>query len=840
MLRTPLRRTIAPALWVVTLFALSGCSSPGLRRVQPVVWREPMVDIVHYDIDVSIDHEAGYLDGSVEIHYRGLPDASTSQLVLDAVDLDISGAWNGDGHVLQLEAVDDTLVIELERPALPGVEAVVRLSWSCFPQRGLIFVPPTAKAPERPWHVWTQGQSEDTRHWMPVWDIPNEMATHELTVSLDASLTSMGAGTLLDSYLSKRTGQRTETWSSDRPHVSYLITFLAGGFAEGQLPGGEVPLPVLADPADLALALENSRHTADMLEFLGELTGVPYPYSKYAQTFVHDFTAGGMENVSATTLYDEGLHDPSDEPYLDLTDLLAHEAAHQWFGDLLCGNGWQEIWLNEGFANYCEALYMAEREGPARLSATLRDWQQAAMAREWVESHPIVWDGFTDPDETFDEHAYEGGAARLHLLRDQLGETVFLSGLRAYVGRHQGEIVTTEDFQRAMEEASGRDLQQFFDEWLHSPGYPNIAAHIETGTDGADTLHLEQLALRADWPSVFHANLEVSWSRNGLEQTERVALEGATARLALGSSEGSAEPSDGLLDWVHVDSSSALPGRITLAQPAGAWARQLKQAQHPMARLLAAEWFAGDRWAVGPDAEAPALDDTALAALRHAALRDSFPDVRVRALDALAAFAATPAAPQSLAIGELVMDDDPRVREAAIRVLAAAPGDAGILLLRRAVDDSYSLAALAAITALVELQDPGAYRTLTRVFESSGPYRIRFQRDLVSLAASMGRDDVLPFLIRVARTHPQRWVRTAAVDALALWQAPHGERVFQQLCSSLHDESYHVRLAAARALGARGDSRARRHLNARMDLEGYGFVHSALRDALDVLEAGVE
>lgn len=817
-------RAVQHAVLALGLCALAACASPSYQVVRPVEWREPQVDILHYDIDVSLDHEAGYVEGTVLISYRGLPDRETTELVLDAVDLDVTGAWNGEGRALRTESRDDTIVVFLERPALPGVDGAVKLAWSCFPQRGFVFVPPSARLHGRSWHVWTQGQSEDTRHWMPVWDIPNEMATHELTVTLDASLMSLGAGTLVESHALPRTGQRLETWRSDRAHVSYLITFVAGDFARGELRGGSVPLPVLAAPDDLVQAMDNSRHTADMLAFLGDFTGMPYPYSKYAQTYVRDFTAGGMENVSATTLYDEGIHVAEDEPRIDVTGLLAHEAAHQWFGDLLSGRGWKEIWINEGFANYGEAQYMGHLHGKTHADSIMRRWQQAYMAAEWEDSHPIVWDGFEDPDAVFDEHVYEGGAARLHLLRDQLGDEAFMTGFRTWVQESAGQVVETTDFQRVMEDASGRDLQVFFDEWLYGAGYPTLDASVSDNT----TLLIQQRATRPGWRPFFHVELEVTWSRDGTEHSARVALDGPRTELALDGS--------GPLDWVRVDSQGVLPGRITLEQSAAAWRRQLLSASDPMTRLIAAEWWLGNRWTLGDVAAYPELDEEALVALRRAARADPFPEVRVLALDALAAAADGDEVTRVTFI-DLAVDANPRVREAAVRALGRAPGGEGMPVLRRAVDDPYAWTALEAMTALVRMDDPGAFRTLMRVYEETGPRRVRLQRDLVTLAATMDNPDVLPFLMSVARTHDQRWVRAAAVDALATVHGPHADRVFQQLCASLNEESYHVRLAAASALALRGDPRAIRHLQARLDLEGNAFVVVELHSALAQLDS---
>ena len=819
---------LASALAAALTAGLIACAAPPTAPstgVGPVAWREPLVDIEHYDVDVAVDHEAGHVEGEVAVRFRALPDRPATEVVLDAVDLVITGAWDDDGRALLHEQRGHVLRLPLLEPVPAGETGAVHVAWSAYPRTGLHFVAPGAHAPGRPWHVWTQGQAEDTRHWMPVWDLNNDTASHSLTLTVDADLMTMAAGELVDSRLDERTGTRTETWEMTTPHVSYLITFVAGGFARAELGGARVPLPVLADKALLPLALENSRHTAAMLPVLEELTGTPYPYPKYAQTFVHDYTAGGMENVSATTLYSEGIHEPADEPRLDITDLLAHELAHQWFGDLVSGRGWAELWLNEGFATYCEAVVAEALHGPARAALVRRGWQRDTVTATDDAPRPLLWPGFAHPDEAFDAHAYSGGAARVHLLRDQLGDEAFLAALRLYLETHAGGVATTADLQAAFEATSGRDLDVFFDEWVRSSGYPSLRAYVLDG----ERLQLSQVQGRDGGRPVYHVSVAVSWARGGVEHRGRVGFQQAQASLAL---EGAGE-----LEWVHVDSAVSLPGTVLLDQPEDAWRRQLRDARDPVTRLIAAEWFGLDGWVreVADDPRDQLPGPASREALARAAREDPFTDVRVAALRALGL--APDEATAMLAL-DLAEDPAPELRAAALEVLAVVPGDDARTVLRHAVDDESSDVALTALTALVDRGEAGAWESLQRLYERVTDRKLRLRRDLVLLADRAGGEQALPFVVRALRTDPSRWVRGGAVDALAGWEGPHAETVFRLLAEALHDESYHVRLSAARALGSRGDPRAVPQLRARRSLEGNFFTRQALDAALAELGAG--
>ena len=153
-------------------------------------------------------------------------------------------------------------------------------------------------------------------------------------------------------------------WLQDKPHVTYLISVVAGDFAVWKGHSGKVSLAGYVDRRHEALASRSFELTADMMAFFEARTGHPYPWDKYDQLCVHGFNFGGMENTSATTLTEGTLHDervhreygPSAE------SLIAHELAHQWFGDLLTCRDWPHGWLNEGFATYCEVLWKEHAE----------------------------------------------------------------------------------------------------------------------------------------------------------------------------------------------------------------------------------------------------------------------------------------------------------------------------------------------------------------------------------------------------------------------------------------------------------------------------------------------
>jgi aminopeptidase N len=806
------------------LLVLSGCGAPAARgwTVEPLPYRPPQVDILDYDITLDILHRAGFVDGHVDILLAALPGSPTTRLRLDAVDLDVHGVSDDLGRPLEFRNDGRVLEIELAEPLPAGRRMVVGIDYACSPRRGMYFVGPTAADPGAAWQVWTQGQAQDTRHWLPCWDQLDDLATHTLRVTVDDGFLTMAAGELQHSAVGRATGRRTDTWRMDLPHAVSLVTLVAGQLALGELPGGAIPLPLVTEPDALPHALQNFAVTADALAFLAEYTGRAYPFPKYAQCCVKEFRAGGMENVSATTLLHETIHDPAHEPQISTVDLLVHEAAHQWFGDLIGCRDWGEIWLNEGFASYAEALWFGHAEGEARMQEWLLMQQRAGVRAELEHSRPIVWHDWTNPDEVFDDHSYPAASMRLALLSELLGQQVFRDGVRRYVEQHASGVVVTADLQAALEAASGTDLTRYFDEWLLGAGFPEFVVDIERTDGNGARLRVEQVQSARGWRTVFHLPVSVSWSRGGVEHGARLDVDERVETLVLAG--------EGAVDWVHFDASTSVPGSVDLGQPEAAWRRQLLGAEGAIARLIAAEWFAGApqvRRRAGDDG--PLASDS-LAALRQAAAADAYAGVRVAALGALAARADEQDAETIATLRAAVHDTDARIRAAAAAGLARLGDDAVLPDLVAAGDDATQAVVAAALDALQQRGYPGLYTLCVAVAERTR--EMHLDREVVRIVARLDDERrALPFLVAAARYEPVPRVRAAAVRALAGRQDPTGA-LFRELTAALHDDSFFVRIAAADALGLRGDDAARQQLLARRAVESDATVLATLEQAL--------
>ncbi|MSQ28030.1 MAG: hypothetical protein EXR51_07835 [Dehalococcoidia bacterium] len=434
--------------------------------------RTALVRHIRLEIDLDIPNKSisGMCTTTLEAVAPGL-----ESIIFDAVELRVGGVTLEGAGALDYESEGDQLRVKLPAPANPGERFTIRIAYRATPRRGLYFIGPDEAYPDKPLQVWSQGQDEDSRHWFPCLDYPHQKATSEVIATVPQELFALSNGALVETTQDHGRGTKSYHWRLDVPHSCYLITLAVGDFAEIEERAGGVPVVSYVQRRRKEEARRTLGRTPDMVAFFSENLGVPYPYDRYAQVFVADFIFGGMENTTATTLTDTVLYDERAALDYNVDSLVAHELAHQWFGDLLTCADWSHGWLNEGFATYFDALYREHHLGDDEF----RYWLQGVAETYFSEDpghyrRPIVSNVYHEPIDLFDRHLYEKGALVLHLLRSELGDALFWKALGHYVTKHRTQSVVTLDLQRAVEEATGRNLERFFQQWVHRPGYPEF------------------------------------------------------------------------------------------------------------------------------------------------------------------------------------------------------------------------------------------------------------------------------------------------------------------------------------------------------------------------------
>lgn len=403
---------------------------------------------------------------------------------LEGIDLHSSAGadWrlafhDADGRPLATERSGAGIRVLLGRPLGAGEETVFHATFSGDPPDGLYRRPNRYGDPV----VFTDHFSSRARGWLPCEDHPSDRAAFTVELLYPAGFESIGSG----AWASRESFDAPACCGVARPDgegewqvaggatrsdlPTYMLSFAVGRYARVAEDGDPRLVPHFVWRQDLARARRGLRHHADWMAAMEGMFG-PYVYAKYCVVQVPT-RWGGMENAGNTWIM-ESLFDGRDAG----VSTLAHEFAHQWFGDAVGYGDWAEAWLSEGFASYFGPWLDARTGGPPLervMAQTRRAWLASPVGRE----RPIRWSGFDEPDELFGSSAintYQKGAWVLHMLRLEVGDEAFFAGIADFYRGHVGQALGTAELQAALERASGRELGWFFAQWLDRPGCPEL------------------------------------------------------------------------------------------------------------------------------------------------------------------------------------------------------------------------------------------------------------------------------------------------------------------------------------------------------------------------------
>jgi aminopeptidase N len=727
-----------------------------------------------------------------------------------------------------------TLSVRLPRAYGPRDRLEVAIDYSAQPRAGLYVVAPDRAYPERPWQLFSDGEPQLNRYWFPSWDEPDDRATSELLATVERPFEAIGNGRLVE-VTDRPDGRRTFHWRMEQPHSTYLVSVVIGEFSHLRDSWHGVPIDscvprALADRAPRAFG-----RTADVMDFFSRVTGRPYPWAKYSQTTVYGFMWEGMENISATTETVDTLRDA--RAALDGTsdDLVAHELAHQWFGDLVTCRTWAHAWLNEGMATYFEALYqqhLARQRGAAgddELAWKL-DQSRANYLREDRERYrrPLVTSRYVSPIRMFDAHTYDKGAWVLHMLHEMAGEEGWWRGVRTYLGRHALGTVTSRDLESAFEDAAGVDLGPLFDQFVYRAGYPEIKLRWDyQAAAGLVRLEVRQTQQLDGATGLFSFPVEVALlDGRGAPSPRRVSM----AALPL---QDLYLPCPVRPRTVVFDPGGGLLKSLDFDKPAAEWAEQLRAPLPLPAHLDALR------------ALAELGGDEAVAALGDALLHHRFFGARMVAAAALARIAGEPAL---RALRQGAGDADARVRAAVLTGFGAFPEHRELIppLVRALESDASYRARAAAAGSLGQFQDrrPEVTPPLLRAL-GQGSFLEEVPRAAIKALAELGAPETLPQALRLARYGSPQPGRADAMLALAIYAGRGGtgghggddarrRTVRRALESYLDDPDFEVRLKVPEALAELGDPGAipalRRSLRAEIQDEQRRPREDALRE----------
>jgi aminopeptidase N len=726
--------------------------------------------ISHMQLEIEPDLQGRTISCKQSLSIITLQDTDTIEL--DASELQINSISAAAWGRLDFRSLDDKLVVKLARTLREGSKIELDISYAAKPRRGFYFVAPDKFYPAKHLEAWTQGETTEARYWFPCIDHPRVKFSSEISVIVPIGFTAISNGRLLK--VEKGSKKQIYHWSETSPHPAYLTSVVVGKYIEMK---DDKNLYCYVPPEKKQDAPRSFEHTTEMVRFFEEYLATKYPYDRYSQVAVQDFVYGGMENSSCTTLTVDTLHD--EKAHLDFTSdyLVSHELAHQWFGDLVTCRDWQHIWLNEGFATYCEALYWEASRGKDEfqyyMMQTADDYFEEARTRY---TRPIVTKVYKHPDDLFDRHTYEKSGCVLHMLRHYVGDKYFRRSLRTYLQRFAHSNAETDDLRKVFELETGKSLQQFFDQWIFREGHPELKVDFSQDND---IFQLKVKQSQAGEHFEFSLEVELAFVKGGKKRyTFKILDKENTFQIPVAAA-------DDDLEWFSIDPEFKILKTIHVKAPKEMLLKQLQEGHTVIERAEAAR------------ALRDKSSDRVIDALANAVLHEKFWGVAVEAAKALGAIRGGYAYE---ALKNCLSVKQPKVRRVVVRALGEFKREESLELLKPVLqnDESYFVMSEAA-TAIGKTKSRQAIAILKKAATETTTFQnVVAQGAIAGLKEFAGDKEIAEFITERSKYGNYHRVRETATFALGKF-ADNNPAVFDHLKTLLTDKWFRVRINVCRA-----------------------------------------
>jgi aminopeptidase N len=689
-------------------------------------------DLVHTKLDVKFDYAKSYLYGkawiSLKPHFY-----PTDSLLLDAKGMDIHKVSLVTGTrltPLKYEYNGMQLDIRLNKLYKGGEQYTVHIEYTAKPDelkttgsaaitdaKGLYFINPRGEEKDKPTQIWTQGETEATSVWCPTIDKPNQKTTQEIIMTVPDKYVTLSNGKL-QSQKKNNDGTRTDHWKMELPHAPYLFFMGVGEYAivKDSYKGKEVSYYVEKEYAPVARKIFGN--TPEMMTFFSKITGIDYPWVKYAQIVGRDYVSGAMENTTATLHQESAQQDAReliDQNRWEKT--IAHELFHQWFGNLVTAESWSNLSLNESFANYSEVLWEEYKYGKDAADAHHLSDQQGYIASE-SGSKDLIRFHYADKEDMFDAVSYNKGGQILHMLRNHIGDSAFFRSLNLYLTSNKFKAAEAHHLRLAFEEVTGRDLNWFFNQWYFGSGHPTLDISY-VYNDNAKTVDVLVKQTQAG-NKIFQLPFAIDIYNGAKKTRHQVWMDKKEQTFTL--------PYQSRPDLVNVDGD-----KILLAE---------KKDDKTLANYIHQYKYAGNyidrREAI--DAAATKQDDPQAVELLKTAVTDKYYGLRSYALGKLDLKKPLVKQAMEAAIADIAKNDKKStVRATAIGLLSNYNNDGYKALYLSAISDSSYSVAGAALEALAAVDEQAAI-TSVRKF-STQPVKGQLAQVVSGILIEAGREE---------------------------------------------------------------------------------------------------
>lgn len=743
------------------------------------------IDVLHFRLEVTPDFDERTVSGTVRINFSPIA-KPLEELSLDAVDLYIESV-KASTSIEDYQNTDEKLIITFKKPIPAGKESYVEVTYSAEPEIGLYFRTEEMGYKKGEDHLWTQGEMHEHRHWFPCYDYPNEQFTSEVIAHVPEGMVALSSGVKVSEEKNSRTGLVAWHWKQNQPHVNYLITLCAGYFEKIEDYYRDIPMAFWMPPARMEYAEIYFDGTKKMMAFFEDYIGVEYPWDKYDQVVVEDFNWGGMENVSQSTMTTRAIQDEETRKIRSAEGLVAHELAHQWFGDLITCKDWSHIWLNEGFATYYDALYHEHEYGRDRFLWEMRGNANSVINRK-NDVKPMVWKQYEDPVEQFDYRAYPKGSWILHMLRSRLGDDLYREVVKTYLDRFSFDVARTEDLMGIIEELSGRDWDQFFDQYVFHAHHPEFSVGYSwDAKTKLAKISVEQKQKLSETVLTFAVPLKVRFITGNTVRTEILDVTQTKEDFYVSLSK---KP-----EIFRVDPDFELLAKIEVKTPRPLLLEQLKNEDDMMGRIVALESLQKNADKKVVEAIASTLND------------DPFWGVRTVAANALKEIGSEEAREALL---DSLDQEDARARDAVVQALGgffheSVPSGITTLL----ESESNPLIASSAVRALAPYHSSEVKAALLKELETDSLFQYRSLGALRAMQLQRDTDYIEPIMSRLQEdgdSYESRDFGTGlGVLATLASEEENKESVRAFILEHLNNPKERIMIAAANALATLND-----------------------------------
>ena len=454
----------------------------------------------HYDLAFTVDIPHARFEGTETIRVQ--VDVPTTRIVVNAAEIHFASVTIDAGAATQtaavtLDATRDTATFVVPT-TLPKGPAAIHIRYAGILNdklRGFYL-----SAGDSRNYAVTQFESTDARRAFPCFDEPAFKATFDVTLTIDRSDMAISNGRVIADMPGPGVAQHTVTFSTTPQMSSYLVAMAVGNFECLEATTDGVPIRICTSPGKTALGQIALQSAQQILAYYNAYFAIRYPYGKLDVLAVPDFASGAMENTAAIFFREIDLladnRTASTDTRKDIASGLAHEMAHQWFGDLVTMRWWDDLWLNEGFATWMANRPLASMKPEWNIPVDEAVENQAALGLDALRSTRPVHADVNTPaeiDAAFDGIAYEKGAAVLRMIERYVGAATFRDGINAYLQAHSYGNATSQDFWRAIATTSGKPIDRIMPTFINQPGAPLVSVSTTcVGSRTRVTLHQQR------------------------------------------------------------------------------------------------------------------------------------------------------------------------------------------------------------------------------------------------------------------------------------------------------------------------------------------------------------